>query len=258
MSQTRTRRYYPDFTTPWRFWEGAGVMALSATILVALSWAHMAIVRQTVGMEAYLGDGERLPASVLLMGQLNKAVALLGALWLAGLAAKRLDWRAVGLRPVHAGWIVLAVIAALLLFALRLGLAMAFARLLPGWAGMMNAPFAFDAATSLIGAAGFLVMTILITPFAEEVFFRGFVFKWMSGHHPVWLAATVSSALFGISHIVPPQVVSAFLMGLFLCWLYRRTGSIWPAVTAHVVNNGVGVFLGAAAAQGVLPAALTP
>tara|TARA_R110002073_G_scaffold75329_2_gene183801 strand:- start:1657 stop:2418 length:762 start_codon:yes stop_codon:yes gene_type:complete len=252
-----TRRI-SSFTSPWGFWHGAAILVGAMTAYAALSWVHMMIVEQTVGIEAYLGDGPRLPPSVLLAGQINKAIALMGVLWLGGLATLRLSPKAVGLVSVSRRWIALAIIIGVLAFILRLGLAKLFVLAMPGWLEMIRPPFSFDPGFGAAAIAGFLVMTIIITPFVEEVFFRGFMFKWMSGHRPVWLAALVSSILFGIAHILPPQAISAALMALVLCWLYWRTGSIWPAIAAHITNNAIGVLLGAAAAAGGLPAWLTP
>ncbi len=84
--------------------------------------------------------------------------------------------------------------------------------------------------------------TVLLTPFAEEAFFRGFLFTWMTGHRPVWLAMLVSSLIFGAMHIVPPQAISAGLMALALCALYWYSGSLWPPFVAHVIGNGIGYF----------------
>lgn len=246
------------FQSPWRFWHGAAVLAAAMTLYTGLSWAHMEIVRQTVGMEAYLGEGPRLPPQVLLIGQAIKALALLSMLWLIGLGAGRMPLKWVGLVRVAPVWIATAVALGIVCFVLRLGLAKLIVVAMPEWMALAQPPFAFDATNGLWASAGFLIMTLAITPFAEEVFFRGFLFRWMSGHRPVWLAALVSSALFGVAHILPPQAISAMLMALVLCWLYWRTGSIWPAVAAHVTNNVLGILLGAAAAGGHLPAWLTP
>ncbi|MGK0266725.1 MAG: membrane protease YdiL (CAAX protease family) [Maricaulis sp.] len=247
-----------SFASPWNFWHGLAILAFAMTAYAALSWAHMAIIEQTIGIEAYLGDGPRLPPSVMLAGQINKAIALMGVLWLGGMVTLRLPLKAVGLVAVSRGWIALAIIIGGLAFIFRLGLAKLFVIAMPGWLDMVRPPFAFDPGFGPVAIAGFLVMAILITPFVEEVFFRGFLFKWMAGHRPVWLAALVSSILFGIAHILPPQAISAALMALVLCWLYWRTGSIWPAIAAHVTNNAIGILLGAAAAAGGLPAWLTP
>ena len=230
--------------SPWRFWPGVAILAGAMTGYVLLSWAHMEIVRQSVGMEAYLGDGPRLPPGILIIGQLNKAVALLIAVAIGALLLHRRGPRWVGLVSVPWRCIGLAVGVGATAFAVRLVLARLMVVAMPDWMDFMGTPFALGDGHSPGMSAGFLGMTVLVTPFAEEVFFRGFLFRWMSGNRPVWLAAIISSVMFGVAHILPPQAISAALMALLLCWLYWRTGSVWPAVAAHITNNALGIGLG--------------
>lgn len=230
--------------SPWRFWPGIAILAGAMTGYVLLSWAHMEIVRQGVGMEACLGDGPRLPPGVLIIGQLNKAVALLAAVAIGALLLHRRGPRWVGLVSVSCRWIGLAVLVGAVAFGLRLILAKLMVVAMPDWMAFMATPFALGDGHSLWLGAGFLAMTVLVTPFAEEVFFRGFLFRWMAGNRPVWLAAIISSVMFGAAHILPPQAISAALMALILCWLYWRTGSVWPAIAAHITNNALGIGLG--------------
>ena len=249
---------HQDISTPiWRFRDGIIVLGTAMAAYTALSWGHMALVSETVGMEAYLGSGDSLPHKILVISQLSKAVALLGALWGLGLLLKGRDWRAVGLKPVGTVWLLLGAVAGVLFTATGLMLVKSLTGLVPSWSAMTRAPFDFGPSASTGMVAAFVVMTLLVTPFAEEVFFRGFVYKWMKGHRPVWLAALISSIIFGASHIVPHQAINAAVMGLVLIWLYEKSGSIWPAILAHAVNNALGVGLGALAAQGLLPTFLT-
>ena len=81
---------HQDISTPiWRFRDGIIVLGTAMAAYTALSWGHMALVSETVGMEAYLGSGDSLPLKILVISQLSKAVALLGALWGAGAFARR-------------------------------------------------------------------------------------------------------------------------------------------------------------------------
>lgn len=242
----------------WRFRDGVLVLFTAIAAFALMSWGHMAVVARTIGMETYLGNAERLPASILVISQAMKAAAILGALWLVGLLPKRLGWAAVGLRPVSLHWLALGAVAGAAFVVTGLLLVKGLVALMPQWAGFARAPFAFDATNSGFVIAAFMLMTFAVTPFAEEVFFRGFLYKWMKGHRPAWVAALVSSAIFGVSHIVPPQAINAFAMALVLVWLYEKSGSIWPAIIAHGVNNTAGTVLAALAAHGHLPAFLTP
>lgn len=69
----------------------------------------------------------------------------------------------------------------------------------------------------------------------------------------------LSSLAFALIHEIPgtsangpAEIAQLWLvyggMGAAFCWLYRRTGTLWAAVTAHALNNAVAlaamVFLG--------------
>ncbi len=47
-------------------------------------------------------------------------------------------------------------------------------------------------------------------------------------------------------HLDPVRFVALLALGLLYAWLAWRSGSLWPAVVAHVVNNALGVMLAAA------------
>ena len=36
-----------------------------------------------------------------------------------------------------------------------------------------------------------------------------------------------------------PRSIPLAALGVVLCWLYERTGSLWPCVIAHTINNGL-------------------
>jgi membrane protease YdiL (CAAX protease family)/uncharacterized RDD family membrane protein YckC len=87
--------------------------------------------------------------------------------------------------------------------------------------------------------AGFLI--IVVAPISEEIFFRGFIFGGFRRSLGFLGAALLSAAIFGLFHFtgasslgVVPQL--AFL-GFALSWVYERTGSIYPTIALHMVNN---------------------
>jgi membrane protease YdiL (CAAX protease family) len=89
--------------------------------------------------------------------------------------------------------------------------------------------------------AGFLI--VVVAPLTEEVFFRGFFFPGLRRGMAVVLAALISSAIWGLLHYTGPGtwgvVVQITVFGLWLSWLYAKTGSIYPTIAVHVVNNAV-------------------
>ena len=97
-----------------------------------------------------------------------------------------------------------------------------------------------------------LVAAGVLAPLVEELFFRGFLFGLYRGRHPLWMAYLVSSVLFTLLHLEPtrmnvPQMaglsVGIFLLAMLLAWLYKHTGSLYPGILAHAVNNATGLIL---------------
>jgi membrane protease YdiL (CAAX protease family) len=89
---------------------------------------------------------------------------------------------------------------------------------------------------------GYAVLTCVFAPFAEEFFFRGFMFTVFSRRMgPVW-ASLLTGAVFGLVHApgapaLGVAVLAAF--GVVLCVLYWRTGSIIPCMALHAIHNSI-------------------
>lgn len=78
--------------------------------------------------------------------------------------------------------------------------------------------------------------------FFEELAFRGVVFFLLRRHATLREAFIISSFAFAILHLSIPSLVTHLPLGLYLCWLRHRSGSLWPAVAAHFLHN-TGVIL---------------
>ncbi len=89
-----------------------------------------------------------------------------------------------------------------------------------------------------------LLAGIVVAPVVEELFFRGFVYAGLAQRYSWRKAAIISSALFALIHLQLTAVLPIFILGYIFAYLYRRSGSIWPAVLMHVSTNALG--LGAA------------
>lgn len=133
----------------------------------------------------------------------------------------------------------------------------------------------FTIVLSLIGAAGLIILTealaeklnlpdlmadtfqavslsplalwaiALIGPLAEEVACRYGIAgslleqkKWAP-----WAVILVSAIIFAVLHMNPAQMLVAFIIGVYLGWLYIVTGSLWPCIICHVANNAVSVMI---------------
>ena len=86
------------------------------------------------------------------------------------------------------------------------------------------------------------VALVVITPIAEEIFFRGFVLRGLMNRWGVAPALVISAAIFAGMHFQPGVVVPVFFTGLLLGALYWHTGSIWPGVLVHGAQNLIAVI----------------
>ena len=97
-----------------------------------------------------------------------------------------------------------------------------------------------------------LVVLAVIPGLCEEVLFRGFL---QGGLVRVLGNArrgvTVSALLFAAFHLDPWRFAGVFALGLFLGAIVARTGSLWPAVIGHVLNNVVSIAASAGGGSGV-------
>ena len=86
----------------------------------------------------------------------------------------------------------------------------------------------------------------LMVPIAEEIVFRGAIqhtLQVVLGKRYPWIAIVISALIFGFIHFNLAQGVHAFVIGLFLGWMYYRTGSILPGFVFHWVNNSVAYLM---------------
>lgn len=89
------------------------------------------------------------------------------------------------------------------------------------------------------GVAASVLMIVVIGPFAEEVVFRGFIFSALRDRLGLGWALILSGAIFAVFHVDPKVMLPIFVTGVLLAWLYHKTGSIWPPLVAHSLQNAL-------------------
>jgi uncharacterized protein len=97
---------------------------------------------------------------------------------------------------------------------------------------------------TVFGAVANVIAIGLCTAIVEELMFRGcmqtiFV-KWTGNvHAAVWITAILFSAFHMEFFGFLPRLLLGVLFGYFAAW----SGSVWPAVWAHFLNNGTAVVV---------------
>ena len=93
--------------------------------------------------------------------------------------------------------------------------------------------------TSLRDRVVVVVSFAIAIPIFEELFFRGAIFGGLRRGRPEQAAVLASATLYalGESHGDLRLVASALVIGVVASWLRGRSGSVAPAIAAHVAYN---------------------
>jgi len=87
----------------------------------------------------------------------------------------------------------------------------------------------------------------LVIPIGEELFFRGFLYRWMRNRMTFRMAILSSALVFSAFHLIPIQAILAFPLGVVNAWMFERSKSLLPSIVLHMTNNGVALILAAVA-----------
>lgn len=163
------------------------------------------------------------------------AVAPILAVGLLVAARSRLTLMSIGMRGTSGRWLLVGAGVGLLGWAINRGVILLYVWVTGDTtnpqAGLMNA-----AQGTLPVFALLVLLAGLLTPFGEELFFRGMLFGWLRRWGLV-VGVSVSAVVFGLFHGVNVVLPAAIVLGALNALLYEKSGSIWPAVIAHAVNN---------------------
>jgi membrane protease YdiL (CAAX protease family) len=102
--------------------------------------------------------------------------------------------------------------------------------------------------TSTAAAVATAVFVCVLAPICEEFFFRGFLFGVLRqmrvriGRVELgpWIAAVIVAILFGLAHTGSARseyLIPLGFLGFVLCLLRWRTGSLYPGMAVHSLNN---------------------
>lgn len=87
------------------------------------------------------------------------------------------------------------------------------------------------------------VPLVILTPFAEEMIFRGFMLKGFRRRLPFWAATILVSIIFAVAHGQWNVGLDVFAMSIVSCYLVEKTASLWPSIFLHIIKNGVAFYL---------------
>jgi membrane protease YdiL (CAAX protease family) len=222
----------PAGSAGWRPWT-AWVALITAFGVAIVGGAAIAIIAAAGGASL-----EEPPAGVTLGGTFLQDFAMIGAALLFASFAGRPSGADFGLSRPQVGR------------AVRLALGVWFAFFAFSW--IWSVALGLDEEQTLPDALGIdesslqlalvIVLITVMAPLGEELLFRGYVFGALRNWKGWLPAAVITGLVFGSIHIGSAPVgylVPLAFFGFGLCVLYQRTGSLYPCIGLHALNNSV-------------------
>ncbi|MBO0992638.1 CPBP family intramembrane glutamic endopeptidase [Bacillus sp. SD088] len=176
-----------------------------------------------------------------LMGLTIAMILILGVYFIA-LRPKKLSWSKVGLKRFAVkDWKIIILLSATLMAG-----AIIFV-VLTSFIGNSWENSKTDAmqknVTFFTVFIGFISAAV-ISPIYEEIFYRGFLYRWLRTRLGFIGGILLSSLIFTVIHIPTYNVMPVnFFSGIIFALAYERTNSIWPAIIIHGGTNGIMVLL---------------
>lgn len=221
----------------WPWWTAPAAL-VGGLLLAAIAGLAVDIPAALLGVSI---TAARLPGWLELADTVVQDAAFVGAAVLFAHVGGRVvsAWQ-FGLRPPRLRWRS----TALLILALLIGF-LIFSEI---WAELLEVHTkeklleqlgAGEGTTLLLLSAA---LTCVIAPFCEEFLFRGFIYTALCNWRGPWPAAILTGLVFGGIHAGSAPAVDLVPLGVLgfgLCLLYRRTGSLYPCIAAHSLNNSL-------------------
>lgn len=173
---------------------------------------------------------------------LSIAIILMLGLYLFALRPKGLAWSEVGITkfPVRYWWRI--VIWLLILIVLSLT-----ALYLTSFLGNSVENTKTESIQQNVNMLTVIIAIVsagIISPIYEEIFYRGFIYRFLRNRVGMNWAIIVSSLIFTLAHFPTTNAMPVnFISGIVFAWSYERTGSVIPGIIIHGVFNTIAVLL---------------
>lgn len=97
-------------------------------------------------------------------------------------------------------------------------------------------------ALNLMNRPFMLLLVLVFAPIMEEVIFRKLLID-RTLRYGEKKAILFSGLVFGLYHLIIPQMIFAIPLGMILAYVYIRTGNLWYAILLHFLNNLVSTLI---------------
>jgi uncharacterized protein len=221
----------PERWSPWL------APAALVTGLVIAAVGSLVIDIPAAAFGAKIGESHTSPGLVIADTTVQDLGFIAAALFFAQLGGRRIAAWQFGLRPTRIGRALALVFAAAVSFLVfyaiySLGVHTKKEKLLE--------TLGTHQSTLLLVLSA--ALTCVIAPICEEFLFRGFIFRALRNWRGPYPAALITGVLFGAVHVGSAPLADLAplaVLGFLLCLLYQYSGSLYPCIALHSVNNSI-------------------
>ncbi|CAH1225571.1 type II CAAX endopeptidase family protein [Paenibacillus sp. JJ-223] len=173
---------------------------------------------------------------------LTIAIVLWLGLYFIALRPKKMSWTEVGVKgfPAKDWWRIALWILILIIFSVATLYLTSFLGNTMDNSKTESLKQHVTICTMIIG----IVSAGIVSPYYEEIFYRGFIYRWLRTRVSMRWAIVISSLIFTFAHFPTVNAMPVnFISGVVFAWTYERTGSVVPAMIVHGVFNTIAVLL---------------
>ena len=159
------------------------------------------------------------------------------------LKKKKISWEEFGFGKIKIKWLALSFLCILLILILG--------GLLSRWAsnllGVSNETVSFlkdvSSGKLWLDILNFKLMGVMIIPFAEELIFRGLIFRYIRQKKSFLFSAILSSLLFGVLHFNLAAIPFLVTLGFVNAFVLERSKSMFYPILIHGMVNSFATTL---------------
>ncbi|RCK70293.1 CPBP family intramembrane metalloprotease [Desertihabitans brevis] len=202
-------------------------LLVGLAVLALVAYGTAPLVLTPLGLEGV--------ARGLALGALSGVAGIIAFLVALALRVRRPE--AFGVRGTTVRWLLLGALGGLvaLVVARIIGVITLLLGIQPE---NIQQPYTEAGSAGVWSVVLSLLFLALLTPLGEELLFRGVVTTVLLRYGAV-VGVVGSAVVFALMHGINAVSFSALVVGLVAGELRRRSGSVWPGVVVHVVNNAV-------------------
>jgi uncharacterized protein len=223
-------------TTNWRPWAGPAAL-LGGLVLAAVGGLLVDVPALLLGVKI---TSSHTPPGISIADTVVQDIGfVLAAVFFAQLGGHAVSAWQFGLRRPSAGWRSASGLVLVLLVAFIALSAVWSSAVHPSEEKLLETLGSNESTALLVLSAG---LTCVVAPICEEFLFRGFMFTSLRNWRGTLPAAVITGLVFGGVHYGSAPVldlVPLAALGFGLCLLYRYTGSLYPCIAAHSLNNSL-------------------